>query len=336
MREKWPPWLIHWLKGKPSNFQPHNGKLYWLRKYAEQKRFQWFWPTFLAEKLEEIFGFEVNVETLRLNMVKRWLWTVKKRHQKVERSKRERRSQYGMLSQFDWSYHIWLEDGKVMCLLAAVDDATSDLVYWSFSEGESLEDVLKFWIEYMKRYGKPQAIYVDCHSSYKVNHPKDQFDDEKRTRFERWMRKLWIDVIFAKCPEWKWRVERWFKTHQDRLIKEMRLRGIKTYEEANKYLDGEYRIKHNEMFWKQASEAWNYHTKLTIEEVKNIERCFGIETERTMKKDWTISYKKITYQLEKGQLLSNYKLIKVIESINWDIKLYSWTNELRFNKVWVK
>jgi len=336
LREKWPPWLIHGLQGKPSNYQPDPGRMNRLHKYVMLKKFSWFWPTFLSQKVEEIYGLTVNHETLRQWMVKWGLWVVNKRRNKITRTLRERRPQYWMLIQFDWSYHDWLENGQAMCMLSAVDDATSDLVHAQFTKWESLDDILPFRLEYMKRNGKPQAIYVDCHASYKVNHPQDQFDEEMKTRFERWMRKLGVIVIFAKSPQWKWRVERWFRTHQDRLIKEMRLEGIKTYAEANIYLDKKYREKHNKMFWVESKEAWDEHQKLTKEEEQNIDWYFWIETERTVKKDGTISYKKVRYQLEKGQVLSNYKTITVYESTSWQIRLCSWKQELRFKKVWYK
>jgi hypothetical protein len=150
------------------------------------------------------------------------------------------------------------------------------------------------------------------------------------------MNKLGIDVIFAKSPEWKWRVERGFKTHQDRLIKSMRLKGITSYEEANKYLDEEYRIKYNQKFWKQATEPWDVHEALKEEEANNLIRYFGIQAERKVKNDGTIHYKKHRYQLEKWQVLCNHRSITIYESMNWEIRLYSWEKQVCFKEVRVK
>lgn len=95
-----------------------------------------------------------------------------------------------MLVQFDGSYHDWLENGEMKCLLCALDDATSKVIFARFVNGESLQDVFEFWKEYMRKFGKPMAIYLDRHSSYKVNHPNDQFDHEMKTRFQRAMESL--------------------------------------------------------------------------------------------------------------------------------------------------
>jgi hypothetical protein len=114
--------------------------------------------------------------------------------------------------------------------------------------------VYEFWNEYFEKYGKPEIIYVDCHATYKVNHPQDQWDKKMQTRFQRGMERLGILVIYSKIPQGKGRVERGNRTHQDRLIKKMRVRGIKTYEQANQYLD-EYLEGHNRKFCVEAKET---------------------------------------------------------------------------------
>lgn len=332
-RSEWPPWFIHWLKGRPSNHQPLHRKLDWLYQYVTLKKFDGFGPTLLAEKLEEIYWFEVNIETLRRRMIKWGLWVEKPRKQQITRIKRERRSWYGMLIQFDGSYHDWLENGEIWCFLAAVDDATSNLVDGLFMKNESLEDIVFFRESYIKIHWKPWAIYVDCHASYKVNHPQDQFDNEMKTRFQRAMQQLWIVIIFSKCPQGKWRVERWFKTHQDRLIKEMRLAWIKTYNEANVFLNQYYITKHNKKFWKEAKEDWNFHIPITDKEMESFEWLFSKISKRTVKRDGTICYNNTIYQLQKHQVLRKYRTITVKESLIWNIALYSDDLILSFEKI---
>lgn len=136
-RRDWPPGLIHWLRGRPSNNK--GGKLDWIKKYALKKKYRDFWPTLLQECLiEELWRDEVaiNVETLRLKMIERWTWVPKKINKEVRRHKRERRAKKWMMSQFDWSYHIWLEDWKEVCFLLAVDDATWELLHGRFTQWE--------------------------------------------------------------------------------------------------------------------------------------------------------------------------------------------------------
>lgn len=333
LRNEWSPWFIHGLKWKSSNHQSNNSKYAHIDKIIVLPKFLWFWPVFLAEKLEEIYGIIINKESLRQRMIKKKIWVPHKKKVIVARQKRERRPWVGMLSQFDWSYHERFENGIVRCLLCSVDDATSNVTCAKFTTWESIIEVFEFWKEYFIKYGKPQAIYLDCHSSYKVNHPKDQFDKEMKTRFQRAMEKLWIIVIYSKEPEWKWRVERWFATHQDRLIKEMRLANIKTREDANKFLENYYIPKHNKKFWVKPKEKWNYHTPITKEEIRELEWFFAKNTERTAQRDWTISYLKATYQLQKHQILQYWRKVIVQESIYWNIKILSWSQELIFKKL---
>lgn len=329
---EWPPWFIHGLKDKPSNHNPNTSKFASIFSIISAPKFKDFWPTLLSEKLEEIYGIVVNKESLRQRMIKQGLWVPERRKITILRQKRERRPWYGMLIQMDWSYHDRLENWEKRCLLCAVDDATSYVVESIFAKWESLEDIFEFWKEYLKKHGKPQAIYLDSHATYKVNHPKDQFDKDMKTRFQRAMENLGIIVIYSKQPEGKWRVERGFWTHQDRLIKEMRLAKIKDYNEANKFLKDYYIKKHNSKFSVAAKEIWNYHTKIIKEELVDLEWVFAKNTDRKLRRDGTVTYMNTTYQILKNQKTSWYTLT-VKESMYGHIKIFSWTNELQFTKL---
>jgi len=327
---EWPPWFIHWLKDRPSNNRYQKRKLDHLKEKAQKKIYEWFWPTFLAEKLSEEYWYEINHETLRLAMIRRWLRTVNKQSIKITRSCRERRPTYWMLMQFDWSYHDRFENWDSVCLLCAIDDATSQVTHMKFTQWESLENIADFRKEYMISRWKPWMIYIDCHATYKVNHPNDQFTYEMKTRFHKALSKLWVKLIFAKSPQWKWRVERWFGTHQDRLVKELRLAWIKTIEQANVFL-GEYYIpKHNNKFAVSAKDEWNKHTQLTHNEIESFDLLFAKECERTVKHDWTVHYKSIVYQLPKWTLLRRWRKIIVKETINWTIWMFIWDRKLPY------
>jgi len=332
-RSKWPPWLLHGLKGKPSNHQSYHGKLDWLRELIGQKRFVWFGPTLLAEKLKEIYWFEFNRESLRQRMIQRWYWVPKQRKSVIKRIKRDRRASKWMLIQFDGSYHDWFENGGECCLLLAIDDATWQIIKMKFTEWESLEEVIQFWKEYMEEHGKPGAIYVDCHATYKVNHERDQFDHEMRTRFQVAMQQLWVEIIYSKCPQWKWRVERWFGTHQDRLVKEMRLVWIKDMMWGNKFIDEYYLPKHNRKFSQSAREKWDFHVPMTMKEREEYDWYFASIKERKIKHDGTISYNNVIYQIHKWQKLINQRKIIVKETICGDIKLFTWIYPLSFDLV---
>jgi len=324
-------WLIHWLRGKPSNHRW--SKMDKIKRYAMKKKYRDFWPTLLAEVLSEELWYEINRETLRKAMIRWWMWVPKKR--KIKRKMRVRREKEWMMIQFDGSYHDWLEDGKERCLLVAVDDATGKIKKMKLAKSENFEEVIEFWKEYFEEIWKPESIYLDKHSTYKVNHGEDIFDEERRTRFAIGMWKIGVKVIYANSPEWKWRIERLFRTLQDRLIKKMRIKGIKTEEEAERYFE-EYIIEHNKKYGVKAELEWDSHIPLTKEEKENIRWYFGKEEERKIKRDGTIQYNKKIYQIKRWEVLYNWRIIRVIESIDWEVRLYSWEKELAIEKIYEK
>ena len=330
-KEKWPPWLLHWLKGKPSNHNGETSKYGDIIRIVKQPLYKGFKPTLMSEHLERDFGIEINKETLRQIMIKAQVRTANSRRNMVKRITRERREAYGIMDQLDGSYHDWLEDGTSWCLICAVDDATSKITHAKFTQWEGFEDILEFMLESFEKNGKPMSIYVDCHSTYKVNHPDDQFDKEMKTRFQRWMEALGIITIYAKSPQGKGRVEKWFNTHQDRLIKEMRVKGIKTYEEANRFLE-RYVPYYNQKFGVEAKEGGDKHMKLTNGEKTNIERYFGKNAERTIKHNGTISYNNKLYQLKRNTILKSRR-ITVKESIYGNVKLCDWKDCLQFTEL---
>lgn len=326
---KWPPWLIHWLKWRPSNNKIERRKLEWLKSKALSKKYHDFWPTLLAEELSNEMWYEINRETLRLAMIRWWRRYSKAKKIKIKRQNRERKPNYWILVQFDWSYHDWLENWNIWCLLCAIDDATGKIVYMKFCKSENLEDILSFWKEYIIENWKPQYIYVDRHASYKVNSPQDQFNEEMITRFQRWMTKLSIWIIFANSPEAKWRVERWFQTHQDRLVKKMRLTEIRTYEEANIYLNNIYINEHNNKFSVEAKDSKDLHEELSNNELDLFDEYFAKESTRKLKRDWTIEYNNNKYQLPMNTILKS-SYITIRETIKWEKILYSWDKKLLY------
>lgn len=325
----WLPWLIHWLKWRRSNNR--NRKRENLEKYARQDRFRWFGPTLLSEKLEEILWYKIPIESLRRRMTEWWTWTSRK-PRKVKRSPRRRKDWYWMMVQFDGSYHDRLENWEEMCLLLWVDDATGDAMHAKFTKNESLNDVISYREEYFEIYGKPSTIYLDRHASYKVNHRVDQFDHTTKTRFQTAMNYLGIQTIFARSPEWKWRVENRFKLFQDRGIKEFRLAWINTYKEAEKYLQEKLIPSWNKKFRVEAEIKWDFHVPLTSEDVQQLERYFAKRSKRKINKVWVVSYEWNKYVVSRWQSLDWTRNVRVLESHFWNIQIRSWTIQLSFKK----
>ncbi len=267
--------IIHKLRGRPSN----RGFSESLKKKAikiYRESYRDFGPTFYSEKLEEYHQIKINHETLR-----RWIrssghvgWHRQKR---PHRKRRERRSAYGEMLQFDGSHHKWFENrGEKCCLLLGIDDASSK-VHMRFSPTESTESVFIELQDYVEEIGIPRSIYVDRHSVY--------YEREKETEFSRAMKKMNVKIIYAQSPQAKGRVERGNRTLQDRLVKEMRLRGISTIGEANKYLQDGFIDKYNSQFSIDAEFA-DVHRSAKDYDLRNV---FCYEQTRQVKNDYTIS-----------------------------------------------
>jgi hypothetical protein len=240
-------------------------------------------------------------------MIKEKLWKPKRqRGPAIHREWRERMGMHGELVQFDGSYHDWLENGEEACLLGAIDDATGT-VSATFEDNEGVRAVFRFWWQYIKNNGLPVAIYLDKFSTYKINHKNAVDNAEMLTQFERAMRELNVRVICANSPEAKGRIERLFGTLQDRLVKEMRLRGIKSREDANHYLASEYLIDHNKRFSVTPRQEGDAHRPLTNELREKLPSIFSIQSERRVNNDYTIRFKSKWFQLEATQNTTVYK-----------------------------
>lgn len=327
-RELWPPWLVHWLCGKSSNNKNHTRDN--LKKYAMQTMYRDFWPTLFAEKMGEVMGSTISVETIRRRMIERWCWLPRKQKHSVKRQTRTRKEWYGVMVQFDGSYHDWIESWEVCCLLAAVDDATGDIIEATFTKSERLIDIIEFRENYFKKHGKPASIYLDRHSSYKVNHSQDQFSEEMLNRFQRAMVYLGIEVIYAKSAQWKWRVERKFAVLQDRGIKELRLAHIKNYETAQEYLSTVVVPELNKKFREQPKIQWDFHMQFTPKDRDYFERYFAKETHRIINNAWVIQYMNKKYQIPRWQELAWTKKVIILESHMGNIQIRSWTIKLPF------
>ena len=227
-----------------------------------QARYEDFGPTLASEHLASDDGLAVHAETLRRWLKEAGLWQ-RQRRRKPYRQRREAKAHFGELVQLDGSFHQWLEErGPRGCLMHMVDDATTKALGW-FSGEESIwaaVAVLRRWIE---RYGVPQALYTDWKNVY-VRPPNAQErmrGEPAVTQFGRMCAKLGIEIIAASSPQAKGRVERAHGTHQDRLVKKLRLDGIANYDQANAYLDEHYLAEHNRRYAHAAAAPADYHRR---------------------------------------------------------------------------
>jgi transposase len=282
-------------RSKPAKFRRRVLSLI-RQKYSgsEEERFG---PTLAAEHLAEEDGIAIDHETLRGWMLAEGLWS-RQRKRKKHCQRRERKAHFGELVQLDGSFHDWLEDrGPGGCLMNMVDDATSHTEARMGKEETiwAAVGVLRSWIE---KYGVPRALYTDWKNVYiRAASSAEQLRGEVPvTQFGRMCEKLGIRIIAASSPQAKGRVERNHGTHQDRLIKKMRRKGMASYEGANEYLEHEYLPAHNRRFARPPAKSEDYHgRKPTTRELRQI---FRLETERTISNDWVIRHEGRYLQLQ--------------------------------------
>jgi len=331
--------LVHRSAGRPSNRgRPEKERrqiLGLVRKHYSGGPGERFGPTLAAEHLEEDHGITVDAETLRRWMLAEGLWT-RERKRKAYRQRRVRRAHFGELVQMDGSFEAWLEErGPRGCLIHMVDDATSRSLA-KFDREETtwgVADTLWAWV---KEYGIPRALYVDWKSVYQSAPTARQKQEGSVpiSQFGRMCRKLGIELIGANSPQAKGRVERGHGTHQDRLIKKMRLKKISSYEAANGFLADGYLAQHNGKYAVEAREEADYH--LRVPPRLDLNQVFCLEEERVVSSDWVVQYGPRWLQIEReGQRTRVDRGATVTVREHRDGSLSLWLNrvELRWHEI---
>ena len=241
------------------------------------------------------------------------LWIPRCKRLKRPYQPRYNRDCYGELIQIDGSHHDWFEGrAPKCCLLVFIDDATGKLQHLRFCESESAFDYMISTRLYVEQHGKPLAFYSDKHSVFRVNQSSKK--DTKITQFGRVLSTLNIDIIFANSPQAKGRVERANRTLQDRLIKEMRLEGICSIEQANAWLP-RFIEQFNQKFAKMAFNPKDLHRTVT-ETAEELDDIFTWRERRRVTNNLTITYDKCVYLLENTE--ENQRLIgKYLEFLEY-------------------
>ncbi len=316
VREEGDNGIIHKLRGRVSNRKiPDEIRDRVIELYKME--YSGFGPTLAAEKLLERDYIKISEETLRKWFIGEGV-RYPRRKKRPHRRWRERKHYFGQMVQMDGSHHDWFEErGAKSVLMGYIDDATGE-VFGHFYEYEGTIPAMDSFKRYIEKYGIPLSVYVDRHSTYRST-AKPTIEDELKgeeplSEFERALKELGVEVIHANSPQAKGRIERLFKTFQDRVVKEMRLRGIKSIQEANKFLE-QYLPIYNKRFRISAKEEEDMHR--VVPEGVNLEGILCIKAQRTLRNDFTISYKKNLYQIE-----DNIRTHKVIVEERLDGKLF--------------
>lgn len=299
--------LVHRNRGKPSGRALSANDLSEIKRLLHG-RYPDFGPTFAAEKLSLDLDRKLSNEKVRQIQIEEGLHRPKSRKKGRYHPRRKRRSREGELVQTDGSPHLWLEErGPAMTLITFIDDATSKIKHAKFVESESTFAYMRLTREYLKRFGSPRALYVDKHSIFRQT-KKEVRERGRLTNFGRSLEELGIELICANSPQAKGRVERGFGVLQDRLIKEMRLAGISTMEEANAFLPG-FLEAYNDRFGVVPAIAEDAHKAL--KRTVNLDLAFAIRETRTLSRNLTFQYEGVLYQVREPALVNRLRNQKV-------------------------
>jgi hypothetical protein len=323
------PGIAHKSRGKPSGRRlPVTIKARVIAFYRE--KLDGFGPTLAAEKLLEMEGIKISDETLRLWLIETGDWQKQRKGRKY-RQWRERKHCFGEMIQMDRSHHDWFEGRGPKCVLMGyIDDATGN-VHARFHEYEGTIPAMDSFRRYIRKYGIPVKVYLDKHTTYK-SPAEPSIEDEingtkPMSQFERALKEFGVDVIHAHSPQAKGRIERLFRTFQDRVVKEMRLKGISSIEEANKFLQG-YLPEYNRRFSVKPQKEDNFHRE--IPNGLNLDRILCIKTERTLRNDFTISHNGKLYQIMDK---TNAKKVQIEERLNGTMVISYEDSRLRFKEI---
>ena len=299
-----------------------------------QTKYGDFGPTLAVEYLKKLDGEDLNEETLRRWLIEAGLWSPRRRSA-PHRVWRERREHWGEMVQMDGSNHDWFEGrrGKAS-MMVMVDDATN----WTHAklfESETTAAAMTVFGEYVGYYGRPRSLYVDRAAIYETTRDstveETLKDSAPLTQFARAMQQLDVQLILARSPQAKGRVERRHGVFQDRFVKALRLRQINTLESANAYLESEYLDELNDQFSVPARSLVDLHRSLPRD--MKLEDVLCYQEQRVVQNDWTVSWCNRIFQLsqEHQKLSLARKSIVVSELLDGTIRLtfkgrpLSWT-----------
>lgn len=297
--------VIHGLRGRPSNREVDSKTQQKAVAILSQAVYRGFGPTLACEHLSKKHGIHVSRETARKWMKESGLWKGKRRRAEAAHLWRPRRSRCGELVQWDTSEHDWLEGrgSEQLYLISMIDDATSRL-YARFVRSDSTAENMRTVWNYVELYGRPLAFYTDKASLFR-NHEKRRRDepgvdqdpaDMPPTQIGRALRELDITWIGAHSPQAKGRIERSFDTAQDRLVKEMRVAGVKTFQQANEYLEKEFLPWWNQTLVVQAASADDAHRAL--DKRYDLPAILSHVETRQVKNDYTIQFEGHRYGIQ--------------------------------------
>jgi transposase-like protein len=290
--------LVHRSRGRSSN-RMHPAAEQQRAMALCAKQYAGFGPLLASEHLATDHGIVVDHETLRRWLLKAGQWEARRRRE-AHRAARERRPRRGDLVQIDGSEHDWFEGrGARAVLMVMIDDATNTTLarFYVAEDTAAAYDIIE---RYVRLYGLPAALYSDRDSIYvctrEANLEEQLAAVGPQTQFARAMGELGVELIPAYSPQAKGRVERRHGLFQDRLVKEMRLRGLRTIAEANAYLEGSFLALVNSRYTVQPRDRANGHQARPT--AATLALVLSWQEPRSVAKDWTLQWRRRRLQID--------------------------------------
>ena len=286
----------------------------------------------LMEHLESTHEIELSRETLRQILLDEESRPRRRRGQRHHQW-RERRSREGELVQWDTSIHLWFgAEGEEAVLILGVDDATSKILWAEFFEHDRVLENLAVLRSIVRKHGLFESVYADGTSKFFLTDEDllaaRERGEEGLTQFGRVMKTLGIGMIHALSAQAKGRVERAFRTVQDRLIKELALYGIRTREEGNRYLRRTFIPHYNRRFGVVAANSSDAWVKVWPLDEANI---FCLRDTRTVQNDLTISVEGERWQLHGG--VRSGERVELRTRLDGSVHVYKNDQELGYHRI---
>ncbi len=317
--------VVHALRGRQSNRKLEEKVKRKALEILGRDVYRGFGPTLAAEYLAGKHDIHAGRETVRQWMIQGELWRASRQRVEKIHQWRPRRSRVGELVQWDTSEHAWLEErGPKLYLISMIDDASSRL-HARFVRSDSTEENMLLLWKYVERHGRPVSYYTDKASLFQTapkiardskQLPRDERDPLPPTQIGRALRELDIVWIPAHSPQAKGRVERSFQTAQDRLVKGLRVAGVKTLEQANAYLETEFIVWWNDTIAVAPASSDDAHRPLGKQHSLAASLSY-VET-RQVGNDYTIQVDRQTWQIARDGICAGLRGASVRVEVRLD------------------
>lgn len=321
--------LLHGLRGRASNHaSQREPRAVATRLYRE--KYGDYGPTLAVECLASEDALRVSVSSLRRWLLAEGLWTPERRRAK-HRRRRARRPRVGELVQMEGSFHDWFEGRGGWAVLMVVIDDASGRIDARFFAAETLEAAQETFGRYVRQHGIPLGLYVDQASIYRSDReptPEELVAQKQpETQFGRAMGELGVELILARSPQAKGRVERMNGTLQDRLVKALRRAGVSDLAAANVFLEEKFLAEFNARFSKPAADPANAHRPLTAE--VDLDRILSVRERRQVQHDWTVRWHNRFLQLppEAAAVVRPGQQVEVCQHANGQLRIFSGAQE---------